>query len=455
MTILLFRYFKDIRTAPIEFEGDVSGDSASEDECDLPTNDLCYLSTEKSGFLLKRSYKDVNVWRRRRCIITDTSIWCVHEQDNKHRVTQIVLDGPVYLHEDLAELNYPFGLAVQSNRKTFFFRASSTEEQYAWLEEITQRAQHTTENSLLSMAEVIISGEEERKNQHCSSTLKGVLRGGLLSAITRERLADRAESSATDNADDIWTAHSFHSNHPLCGAAIAFIIAVSEEYKEMYRKFVRPSVDDFWDCAVGIYKRFILTQIVQTSRTSGGKSLCFPSFHAVGETMVESKLALKIRSPSYLIRGETALLKLQQTLSVNIRWRTHEEVLAETARMVKSIRDRSDSNQTNSKMVASFWYGSWYGSNSSTVTTAAPKPEAAIDSEQLLAALNVSSSRYHSRRHNCSKKNVVSSDSLSADAVLDYVIIDKSKRPPPDLYDEIVDIVTHWLDEFSENECEF
>ena len=427
----------------MDFEGDVSGDSSSDDEKDMSTNDLCYLSTEKSGYLLKRSSQDVNLWRRRRCIITDTHIWCTHERNNRYRAACVPLDGPVFLHEDLQELSYPFGLGVQSNSKTYFFRASSSDEQYAWFEEISNKAKHSSDNNLLAMAEVIISGEEDQKNQHCSNTIQEILQGELLTTISRERWEeDKIGTNSSDNSDELWTIHSFHSNHPLSGSAMAFIVSVNEEYKEMFRKFLRPTVEDFWHCAVGIYKRFIVPQLVQSSGKI--RSLCFPTSYAVSNSMASSSSLLRFISPSYLATTEDLVSKLQKILSENVKWRSHEEIIAETSRAFKEMKERDRTSRSYpDRLTASFWSAGWSHSEVNEPDTV---PQMYID--QIYDRIDTSSSRYLSRRFSCMQKKANSIKSNSDDTVVnvvDYVVANKLVRPDIDIFDELIDAVTRWL----------
>jgi hypothetical protein len=59
-------FFKDSRSAPLELDGDVSGNSSSEEDEECSISDFNYIKTcEKKGFMLLRSSKDPNLWRKR------------------------------------------------------------------------------------------------------------------------------------------------------------------------------------------------------------------------------------------------------------------------------------------------------------------------------------------------------------------------------------------------------
>ena len=65
-------FYKDVRSTQLEIDGEVSGDSSSEDEEECSLSDFAYLKQgERKGFLLKRSSKDPNLWRKRWCVLGD------------------------------------------------------------------------------------------------------------------------------------------------------------------------------------------------------------------------------------------------------------------------------------------------------------------------------------------------------------------------------------------------
>jgi hypothetical protein len=89
-------FFKDSRTEPLqmteEFTGYLSGDEESEDENDCAHADLSYVKRNAScsGYIYKRSEKDINLYRKRSYAITD-KLWCYYnfndnENDNNYDI---------------------------------------------------------------------------------------------------------------------------------------------------------------------------------------------------------------------------------------------------------------------------------------------------------------------------------------------------------------------------------
>ena len=74
-------YFRDYRSSPLDFEYDISGSEASDDEHPeyIKPQDLAHLSdsncTRCAGFLLKQSKNDRSLWRKRFCILAGDKLW--------------------------------------------------------------------------------------------------------------------------------------------------------------------------------------------------------------------------------------------------------------------------------------------------------------------------------------------------------------------------------------------
>jgi hypothetical protein len=178
-------YYKDIRSAPLNLDGDLSGNSSSEDEAEISLNDLIYFgSGDRRAVLFKRSNKDPNLWRKRLCILND-KLWCINLKKKAPYATCIELNGKIMSQDEAPELNYPNGLIIQRpNQTTYFLRTGSVSEQSIWKEELQDRAVYGAENAVLFMGEMIICDEEDargsKKNKVTSASLQ---RGALWKAL--------------------------------------------------------------------------------------------------------------------------------------------------------------------------------------------------------------------------------------------------------------------------------
>lgn len=434
------RYFKDIRTAPLNFEGDISGDSSSDDEEDIPVNFLSYLRQAeekgKTGYLLKRSVKDVNLWRRRLCLITDFYLWCIHAQKGVYKAKKIKLHGPVFLQDELLPLQYPLGFGIKCNESNIFFRAFDEEEVTLWTTELIEYCKNEEDNLNMHMADVLISLEEDERNTKCSDSVKSLLSDNLVAWLSAEMEA-RSEGTR-DNGENRWTVHGFHSYHPLCGKAMGFILAVKEEYKGLFRKFIRPSAAAFWDCVISIYRRFIVSQILPVDSARRKQSLCYSEDQIPAEIAIDG--AIKFYEPTYLKGAETSTAALQDILNQNVRWKRKEEILEEISLKSNIIREKN--RHTIEDSVSTGWFAGWM----------APRPvEVDINSDLDKDAHGSSTSdirsgkstTYYSKRYSCMHGSFAH-DELK---VSDYILLKghDSERPELSLFDDLVTDVTRWL----------
>lgn len=154
-------YYKDIRSIPLNLDGDTSGNSSDEDESEISLNDLIYFGNgDRRAMLLKRSHSDPNLWRKRLCILND-KLWCINLKKKAPYASCLQLNGKVMLQDEVPDLHYPNGIIIQNpNQNTYFFRAGSVSEQHIWKDELLDRAAFGIENSVLYMGEMIICDEE-------------------------------------------------------------------------------------------------------------------------------------------------------------------------------------------------------------------------------------------------------------------------------------------------------
>lgn len=439
-----YRYFKDIRTPPLSFDGDISGDLSSEDEEDVPVNYLSYLRQAdekgKTGYLWKRSVHDPNLWRRRLCLITDFHMLCIHAHKGVYRATRIKLHGPIFLQDDLLPLDYPLGFGLKEYDRNFFFRAVDEEEQTSWTTELIEYCKNEEDNLQIHMADVLISLEESERNSRCSDSFKALLSTRLLSWLAEE-IDDRSEGQR-DNGENMWSIHSFHSYHPLCGKAIGFIVAVNEEYKGLFRKFVRPSAAAFWDCAVEIYKRYIMPQIMSRDRSERKQSLCYAELQIPAEFISDGPL--KFYNPSYLSGSHESAAEVQKIFAQNVRWKSKEEVEEETT-LKSSIISFKEKPAPEEAEVPAGWFSGWMAPRPVDVAVTNSDLDRDAHGSSTPELRSGKSSRYFSKRYSCMLSP------LTTDAggifVSDYVLLKghDSDRPDINLFDCLVDDVTRWL----------
>mmetsp|Transcript_15029 Transcript_15029/g.28271 ORF Transcript_15029/g.28271 Transcript_15029/m.28271 type:complete len:623 (-) Transcript_15029:141-2009(-) len=200
LTVSSSFYYKDIRSNPLDLDGEASGDSSSDDEMEIPLNDLIYFgSGERRGFLQKRSSRDPNVWRRRLCILND-KLWCINVRKNIPWASCVKLNDTRVL-EDRPDLKYSNTITLSGNKgQTMFFRTNAPLEKHRWREEIRERTLYGAENEVLMMAEMIITDEEEMSACHMQRCFLQVLRTPQVWRLVR-RILDMPEEGVVEEPE--------------------------------------------------------------------------------------------------------------------------------------------------------------------------------------------------------------------------------------------------------------
>ena len=223
-------YYKDVRTTPIEFgdNEEATGEYSSDEEEEVSHSDLAYLAkAERKGYLLKRSSRDQNLWRKWYCVLTD-HLWCIDIHRTVPKAICIRLSGMIrssHLHnkntssynnrrmstgisrgtmlsvsEFSASMTSSGGLSgkdglgssngydgstssgsgqsmysseeqllhnivINSNRGTHLLRAFNLQDQKKWIEELHLKTTFALENDYFNMAEVIVCDEEVTKSR--------------------------------------------------------------------------------------------------------------------------------------------------------------------------------------------------------------------------------------------------------------------------------------------------
>jgi hypothetical protein len=118
-----------------------------------------------SGFLLKRSSKDMHVWRRVHCVLTDDFLWFVSRRYTKYslgfakhgrvRLTRALILEPSSDYAPLYRTPYAFEM-VAADGTSHIFRAANRALQRRWIKSVSDRIIQSYENSLLESAQLIV-----------------------------------------------------------------------------------------------------------------------------------------------------------------------------------------------------------------------------------------------------------------------------------------------------------
>ncbi len=151
-------YFKDCRTNAIEFptgEETIGEDEYSDDEEEISHSDLGYLAkAERKGYLMKRSSKDINLWKRYYCVLADSKIYCVNI--NRDIPTSISVQCEFLRSKSLNDDTDMRLILNGDNGKTYMFSAFSVFYAKRWRDDIVERLKDATENNIFNLAEQMI-----------------------------------------------------------------------------------------------------------------------------------------------------------------------------------------------------------------------------------------------------------------------------------------------------------
>ena len=171
-------YFKDMRTNPIELgaAAEICGEYSSDEDEAISQSDLSYLAkSERKGYLLKRSNSDFNLWRRWYCVLMD-QLWCVDISREVPRAKCVKLSGMIRYREGYKTLDQLQIIIINSpDSKSHFFRAFNLIDQRKWIQDLNIKTRVAAENDSFSMAEVIITDEEDAKNFRLTRQIGEVL----------------------------------------------------------------------------------------------------------------------------------------------------------------------------------------------------------------------------------------------------------------------------------------
>eukprot|EP01033_Poteriospumella_lacustris_P004659 gene4659-3341_t len=170
-------FYKDMRTPPLDLgdSGGTVGEYDSDDEETLSESDCFYFSkVEKKGYMLKRSNKDINVWKRWYCVLTD-HLWCIDFNREPYKVICIRLHSLVRARDGYSFSDQIQNIIVNSLKGSHYFRAFNIMDQRSWIEHLQAWTTYVVENESMTMAEVIMNDEEESKSRRFRKQLGRVL----------------------------------------------------------------------------------------------------------------------------------------------------------------------------------------------------------------------------------------------------------------------------------------
>lgn len=165
----------------------------SDDEMEISLDDLAYLrQVERRSYLMKRSSKHPEIWLKRYCVLTD-KLWVINVRSAKPRAIVLDIDNPAKvvkvkphssgsMGSESTDKNGEkrlkvFEISIESGlgQRTYEFRASSAKEQEAWYDDLVARSISTSENSIIHMADLIMSEESKMRGQRLQHSLNSIL----------------------------------------------------------------------------------------------------------------------------------------------------------------------------------------------------------------------------------------------------------------------------------------
>lgn len=190
-------YLHDESSTPLdlcEFAGDAASGSESSDDERPPqakyVGDRGFLENRPhvriAGTLLKRSDDDANLWRRRRCVVVDDRFWYWRDtvapnetatNGDRRKVSPLEYEIDRVARSRCASIplasnsakevtgrrDVPHGIEIATASTTLYFRAETRSSQLEWLKVFNDAIDQATENEYFSLAELIITDEQQRR----------------------------------------------------------------------------------------------------------------------------------------------------------------------------------------------------------------------------------------------------------------------------------------------------
>lgn len=198
--------YKDMRAIPLSCNEkycaeDIScNNSSSDEEEDISIHDLQYINQfERRGYMLRRSKRDPNIWRKRYCILSD-NLWCINThnlvdkffedtsvttltstmeklmqqsftvtnsitRNRRVKGLQIPIGGRQFrIFDRVQGFEYPHCIALQlpnkgSSQNIVFLRTMNASDKSLWLSELQKKAIINFDSESIHMADLILSDE--------------------------------------------------------------------------------------------------------------------------------------------------------------------------------------------------------------------------------------------------------------------------------------------------------
>jgi hypothetical protein len=212
-------FYKDTRTPPLDLgdSGITVGEYDSDDEENLSESDCFYFSkVEKKGYMLKRSNKDINVWKRWYCVLAD-HLWCIDFNREPYKVICVRLHSLIRTKDGHSFSDQIQNIIVNSLKGSHFFRAFNIVDQRSWIDHLQAWTSYAMDNESMSMAEVIMNDEEESKSRRYRKQMGRILDSDTVYravCVDRRRRASGLPSNkkSVDIEDDLASIEKFISH---------------------------------------------------------------------------------------------------------------------------------------------------------------------------------------------------------------------------------------------------
>ncbi|CAM9816163.1 unnamed protein product, partial [Ascophyllum nodosum] len=192
--------YRDKRALPLEadeLQVEVSGSETSEDEARAGWVNLWRLGQgHYCGYLLKKSRRDLSLWRRRWCILADDRLWILRSKSdqsgiglrrNSHSHSLSLVPCVVRAVSRSAAPSSCFELHAQS--RVHLFRAENRAKQVAWVNALQRQARQAAEDSYISVAEHMMCDEEFARCRRLNDVVSSALGSRAYIAIENSSFA--------------------------------------------------------------------------------------------------------------------------------------------------------------------------------------------------------------------------------------------------------------------------
>ena len=220
-------YFKDIRTAPLEFDNDVSGTESSDEDEEIDASDFNYLKQFKSSYMLVQSCRDSNLFKRRWCVLGE-KLWAISLSKQYPRSKVLSEFNSLVYNESQNSITV-------SGNVNITMVARSEAELNRWVDDLKHKAINKADNDIIYMAEMIISDEEYTRD----SRMQSILPEPPISLVHPEIFEARERPINFDILKEIRVIDKQATYHTALCKAI-------QNYRELFRHDIKRSVEPWY-----------------------------------------------------------------------------------------------------------------------------------------------------------------------------------------------------------------